>query len=246
MTYVAHMRLIEHMLQAPRKRLATWRRSSIQDPFLDWLLFANAGMLVPGNVAAIRYALARIPSNTAIVEIGAFAGLSANVLGHIRDALCPHINISNCDPWSFEGAESPQSQIGTSTVTYQEYRDYVRSTYIQNVRRFSSRLPITVEATSIEFFDMWRAGADVDTVFGETASLGGSIGFCYIDGDHTYEAAKQDFLNCSDFLISGGFILFDDSSWTSNFGCRRAALEAAKTRNFKRIRSGPNVLLRRI
>jgi predicted O-methyltransferase YrrM len=39
----------------------------------------------------------------------------------------------------------------------------------------------------------------------------------YIDGNHDYEVAKQDFETCSKNLNSGGFIVLDDSSLYTDF-----------------------------
>ena len=49
------------------------------------------------------------------------------------------------------------------------------------------------------------------------------IKLLFIDGDHSYQAVKQDFLNWSPKLIDGGFVVFHDTiSWP---GPRRLVLE---------------------
>ena len=55
-------------------------------------------------------------------------------------------------------------------------------------------------------------GKMLPTYSGARFTLFGPISFCYIDGNHTHEGVKQDFLNCDRWIESGGFILFDDSS----------------------------------
>jgi hypothetical protein len=57
---------------------------------------------------------------------------------------------------------------------------------------------------------MERSRSAID-VFGRNVVLGGSLSFCYIDGNHTYGFAKRDFENKDRFLAPGGFIFFDDS-----------------------------------
>jgi cephalosporin hydroxylase len=37
-----------------------------------------------------------------------------------------------------------------------------------------------------------------------------SIDLFYIDGDHSYQGCMNDFLNYSDLVVSGGYIVFDD------------------------------------
>lgn len=52
------------------------------DLFLNWLQFANEGMLNKGNIYCIEYAVNHLPSNSPVIEIGSFCGLSTNVISH--------------------------------------------------------------------------------------------------------------------------------------------------------------------
>ena len=82
-------------------------------------------------------------------------------------------------------------------------------------------------------------------VFGRSVTLGGSISFCYIDGAHTYEAVKKDFLNCDAVLDVGGFLLFDDST-IEMFGVRNLMPEILETGRYELIDTNPNHLYRKL
>ena len=75
--------------------------------------------------------------------------------------------------------------------------------------------------------------------------LGGPISFCYIDGNHTYEGAKLDFLNCDVFLEPGGFLLFDDSV-EHQFGGWRVMPEVLATGRYQLAATNPNHLFRKV
>src|SRR5688572_31321356 len=48
--------------------------------FVDWLRFANAGMLDTGNLYCYEYAIKNLPSDNPIIEVGSFCGLSTNLI----------------------------------------------------------------------------------------------------------------------------------------------------------------------
>ena len=99
---------------------------------------------------------------------------------------------------------------------------------------------------SNEFLERWSAQDEVEDVFGRKVKLGGEIAFAFIDGDHSYEAALEDFKNCDRYLVQGGFILFDDSGDATNWGCARVAREASKLPDYKLISKNPNYLIQKI
>jgi hypothetical protein len=82
------------------QRLST---KTISDEYISWLTFANAGMLSKGNIYAMRYAIENLPSNSPILEIGSFCGLSTNVINYLLLAQGKKNKIFTCDKWSFEG-----------------------------------------------------------------------------------------------------------------------------------------------
>ena len=218
---------------------------NIADDFVAYLTFANAGMLNKGNLLCFDYALSHLPSNNPIVEIGVFAGLSTNLLTYYKRRHGITNPLFNCDRWLFEGAEAG-GMVGDSTLAHADYRLHVRDTYRRNVEFFSKGdLPATIELLSDEFFDAWEYRRKVTDLFGRPAQLGGPISFCYIDGDHSYESARRDFLNADRFLEPGGFILFDDSADGSHWEVTRVIEEVKAMPNYEVAVRNPNYLVRK-
>ena len=113
-------------------------------------------MLTPGNLYCFDYAIRNLPSEAPIVEIGAFCGLSTNILAYYKTKHGAQVPLVTCDRWDFEGAEKGKG-VGDSPLLHEEYREFVRESYIRNVRMFSRHdLPYTFEMLSDELFVAWR------------------------------------------------------------------------------------------
>jgi len=213
--------------------------------FRNWLGFANAGMLTDGNVPCVEVGVAYLPPNTAIVEIGSFCGLSTNLINYFKGKYGKNNPFFSCDRWIFEGADAGPIDPHTS-ITHPEYKQFVKDTFLRNVHFFSrDHLPHTVELFSDEFFDAWRKGIEVEDVFHRRVKLGGPIGFAYIDGNHQYEFARRDFLNCNEFLVPGGFILFDDSADNSSWPVKQVIVEVKQSGQYDVFAANPNYLFKK-
>lgn len=217
----------------------------ISDEYVNWLCFANAGMLQRGNLYCFDYALGHLPSAAPLVEIGSFCGLSTNLLTYYKQKHGVTNPLITCDRWAFEGAHDG-SNLGASSVPHAEYRTFVKETYIRNVRMFSrDDLPFTVEMFSDEFFEAWRAGRAETDVLGRPIKLGGPISFCFIDGNHTYEFARRDFEHTDEYLERGGFILFDDSADGSGWEVCEVVREVASSGRYELVMKNPNYFFRK-
>jgi hypothetical protein len=218
----------------------------ISDEYVKWLCFVNAGMLDTGNLYCFDHAIKNIPGDLPMVEIGSFCGLSTNLLAHYRRLNGRSNVLYTCDAWKFEGAE-PGQALGGSIVSHDEYGAFARETFLRNVRMFSrDRLPHTVEKLSGDFFAAWRRGDEVTDVFGQTARLGGPIGFVYIDGDHSYAGARLDFDLSDQSLAPGGFMLFDDSADGSGWEVCKVIEEVKATGRYEVVIANPNYLFRKL
>jgi len=218
------------------------------DSFVNWLRFVNAGMLNEGNIYCFEYVASNLPSENPIVEIGSFCGLSTNVINHYVRKANRANRLITCDKWHFEGAENQDAFLESSNVTHGQYRQFTRETYIRNVRFFNQdRIPHTVEAFSSDFFELWDQAATATDVIGREIRLGGQISFAFIDGNHTYPFAKEDFLNVDKYLEKNGFILFDDSAdYYTHFGVNRLVREIKEMDNYEIVIKNPNYLFRKI
>ncbi len=218
-----------------------------ETPYLDWLTFANAGMLDKGNIDSMDYAIRNLPSAAPMIEIGSFCGLSTNVLTYLKEKRAARNRLITCDRWLFEGAANGEPLGDSTTVTHEEYRRFVKESFLRNVRLFSRyNLPFTVELFSDEFFESWARQEKRPDVFGREIELGGPISFCYIDGNHSYEFARRDFENCDQYLECGGFVLFDDSADDWAFEVRRVIDEVKHTGRYDLIARNPNYLFQKI
>jgi len=217
-----------------------WIDSS--DVYTGWLCFANAGMLSKGNLYCFDHAVRHLPTDDPIVEIGSFAGLSANLLTYYKRKHGRSNRLITCDKWLFEGAK-PGATLGESRILHDDYRRFVRDTFIRNVRFFSGEdLPYTVEMDSDEFFSAWKKGQTEPDVFGRQVQLGGPISFCYIDGNHKYEYARRDFEHTDEFLVPKGFVLFDDSADGLQWEVCRVIEEVKASGRYEVVAANPNYL----
>jgi len=215
--------------------------------FVDWVRFANAGMLDMGNLYCYEYAINNLPSDNPIIEIGSFCGLSTNLIAFYLQHFSKNNKIITCDKWIFEGGEDQNAVLAGSDLTHGEYREFVKDTYKRNISFFSKHnLPYTIECFSDEFFSLWDKKELKPDLFGRTTALGGPVSFAYIDGNHTYEFAKRDFVNTDKWLEKGGFILFDDSGDFSNWEVKKVISELKQSGRYEVVVANPNYLVKKI
>jgi hypothetical protein len=219
----------------------------LQDKFLEWLGFANAGMMHPGNLSLLDYAISHLPSTAPMIEIGSFCGLSTNIIGYLKLKHGVANRLYCADEWRFENA-APDGPVGTHPhLMHAEYRQFVKETFLRNVGFFSGLdLPILIELNSDAFFHAWDDGEQRTDVFGRPAQLGGPISFAFIDGNHSYEFARRDFENIDRHLEPGGLILFDDSTDGSAWEVCRVVAEVAAGGRYELVSKTPNYLFRRL
>lgn len=237
------------LLNAWRYLWSLWAQKTPKpDPFINWLRFANPGMLNEGNIYCIEFVADNLHSENPIVEIGSFCGLSTNTISYYIRKANRSNKLITCDKWLFEGAENQDRFLGPSYISHKQYREFVKKTYVRNVGFFShGRLPYTIECFSDDFFGRWDMGLTGTDVIGRRVKLGGPISFAYIDGNHTYRFAKDDFLNVDRHLETNGFILFDDSAdYYTQFGVNRLVREIKKMDNYELVIKNPNYLFRKI
>jgi hypothetical protein len=216
-------------------------RNVRSDEYIRWLCWIQGGFLTSdhGNLIAFDYAVRHMPVGGAIVEIGSFLGLSTNIITYLTIKYHRDNPLFACDPWVFEGTDKPVG--GYFDASSEAFREYVTRAFIVNTALFSrERKPYAIEAFSDQFFELWRICATTEDVFGRRVAFGGPISFAYIDGAHTYDAAKGDFLGADQHLLPGGFILFDDSADDSDWGVTRVVAEVKRDPSyelvFKRLR----------
>jgi hypothetical protein len=214
------------------------------------IAYATGGMLTRGNVDALYYALKETRNiEGCLLEIGSFCGLSSNVITFLKRHLGVERPLFAIDPWNLvnlDEMEEDRTEIELG-IPDSELSEFIREAYRTRVRFFSrSDLPNAIQGFSHDVFAKWEKGETVKDLFDRDVTLGGPIAFAYIDGDHSYEGAKQDFHNVDRYLSTGGMILFDDSGDRDDRGCAVAAREAAGRPNYQLVSKNPNYLIRKL
>lgn len=215
----------------------------MHDEYIDWLLLVNAGMQHPGNIHLLDLAVRTAPA-APMLEIGSFCGLSASIIQYLKRRHGRTERLFTCDRWVFEGSEKPLP--AAAGVAREQLREFVRDSCERSLRTFGGENPpATIEATSDEFFARWRAGERARDLLGREVTLGGPLGFCFIDGNHTEEYAQRDFENCDEHLLPGGLILFDDSADESDWEVRRVLRRVKRSPRYEVLARNPNYLVRK-
>jgi hypothetical protein len=123
-----------------------------------------------------------------ILEIGAYQGKSAILLGHF---LQPHEELIVCD--TFE-SEAIQQQNLTENQTY--YANVQRQTFENNFAQFHSRPPRIFACSSTNLIQHLPAS--------------NRFRFIHIDGSHLYDVVREDISLSRQLLKDKGVVVFDD------------------------------------
>lgn len=204
-------------------------------------------MLNHGNTYCMEYAVKNLPSDSPIIEIGSFCGLSTNIISFFLRKYSKRNKLITSDKWIFEGAEAGIGFLDGCSINHARYREFIKETYIRNIQFFSKdNLPYTIEQFSDDFFSLWSQNKLETDVMGRPVQLGGKISFSYIDGNHTYEYARRDFENSDAFLETGGFILFDDSADSTEWEVKKVMQDVRNTGRYELVIKNPNYMFRKI
>ena len=219
----------------------------VSDNFINWLVRANAGMFEKGNVWCFDHAIANLPSQSPIVEIGSFCGLSTNIISYYKLKYGVKNTLFCSDAWNFEGAENSQFLGGHPSLTHSDYKEYVKTSFMRNVEFFSSHdLPYPIELFSDDFFAEWVQESTLTDVFDRSVKLGGPISFAFIDGNHQYDFARRDFQNVDKYLDIGGFILFDDSADGTKWEVKQVVAEVLESGRYELVNKNPNYFFKKL
>lgn len=243
--------LLEKVSRFLRSRKKRTRVIDISDDYTNRLCQAIPGWLHRGNLYCFEYCIRNLPNDAPIIEIGSFCGLSTNAITYYMRKHGTKNTLIACDSWIdtsiFLGTHSDGPVSPHSVVTHDQYRNYLKESYLRSIQTFSKGdPPRTAEMFSDEFFAAWRDRKTVNDIMGNALSLGGAVSFCYIDGDHSYQSCKRDFQNCDEFLTAGGLLLFDDSADKGiHEGVRKCAKEVQQCGGYELVIKNPNYLFRK-
>ncbi|MGN6804087.1 MAG: class I SAM-dependent methyltransferase [Ginsengibacter sp.] len=129
-----------------------------------------------------------------ILEIGIYRGQTLSLFALLGNNLNYEQNINGISPFT---------SAGDNVSKYLEELNYYEDV-VENFRYFNLKLPIL------------HKGYSTDTAMKKVIQSG-KWDLIYIDGNHDYEVAKQDFDLCSGSLVKGGLLVLDDSSLYTDF-----------------------------
>lgn len=181
---------------------------------------AKKALSVEGQISALQcealFELAARVSSGCIVEIGSFRGRSAVALG-LGSLANGRVPVYAIDPHeSFTGA------LG-ATFGPQDRTAFFKNVLRTGVTEVVRLINLPAEAVS----KGWEQ----------------PIALLWIDGDHRYEAVKNDFGCWEPFVVAGGMIAFDDSI-NRSIGPWRVIEEAVSSNRFRVVqRVGPMTVL---
>lgn len=245
-------RIRHHSLKSLKKIFYFFKRNLTpqthyhEDGYVQYMSYVCSGdMLEKGNIHVWDYVIKNLESKSPILEIGAFAGLSTNIMTYFLLKHGKDNQLYTVDYWKLKPNDG---EFFHKEFLFEEYNNFVKESYIRNVRFFSGdRLPLTYHMDSLSFFEKWNCNAKCEDMFGTNKTLGGKFSFCFIDGDHTYKGVKQDFFNADKVLEDGGFLMFDDSSDGSGWdGINKVMQEVIETKKYDLVMRNPNYLFKKI
>lgn len=208
-------------------------RKIFKETYIDWMKIGVIGWCTDRNIEIIDQCIAELPSG-AVVEIGSYCGLSMSVIAHAMRLHQKKNYFYTVDDWYFEGYQKDTSV--SNVFTTDEWRAHTEEMFKLAEKLAIKNIPHShLKKNSNEFFEAWEKNEKIIDLKGKTIQLGGEIAFAYIDGDHSYEQSKKDFLNADKFLVPGGYIFFDDSTDNVGFGCKDIAKEVEHLPNYELV-----------
>lgn len=225
------------------------------DEFVEWLMASNAGMQHRGNLACFARAIEELPGPDPVLEIGAHAGLSANILCYLLRRQGRPNRVISVDPWTFRGQRDEAGADaaylacvgGETSVPRAEYAEFVLDAYLKSTALFSrDNLPYAFRSTSDEFFEALGSRPTLVDLRGRVLATDLRFSLVFIDGNHDHDFAQRDFRNADARLCPGGFVFFDDSADWSTLGCARVAREVEADRRYRLVMKNPNRLFRKV
>lgn len=143
---------------------------------------------------ALYMAASRLPADACVVEIGSWVGVSTTYLGcGLRSGGGGHLHAVD----TFQGTTLNTESQGAWQGSVEKMGGTTLNKFNEHINDFALGALVTpIVSDSVSAANSWPAGKPIH--------------FLFIDGDHVYEAVKQDFAAWAPFVPSGGYILFHD------------------------------------
>lgn len=237
---VSNLQNHQSMLEQKIAELKQYERDSFpgtrdifKETFVDWIKIGVIGWCTNRNIEIIDQCVASLPAG-AIVEIGSYCGLSMSIIAHSMRMHKKTNYFYSVDDWYYEGYHP--GDVISGAFTTDEWRQHTEDMFKLTEKLAAKHVPHShIKKNSNDFFEYWTNNASLIDLHGNSTQLGGDIAFAYIDGDHSYEQSKRDFINVDKFLVPGGYVFFDDSTENVGFGCKITAKEVMNMPNYELV-----------
>ena len=190
-------------------------------------LFRHANV-IPGmcddeKISAL-YEIARHCVRGDVVEIGSAWGKSAFVLARLA-RLFDIGNTLCIDPWQSDYVvQNDTGGLVDSCIHHYDYDEALR-VFEMNLLPYSANDINYLRLPSVEAERQYGQKAAVQSTSFGTTRYAGSIALLHIDGNHAYEAARDDIAAWEKHVVAGGWIIIDDYVWPYGDGPQRAGDE---------------------
>ena len=146
-----------------------------------------------------------------VVEIGSKSGKTTIFLSKIMETLFPENRLFSIDPYTLEGAKK--------SLLLEDYNHIyeIYTSFISNTKNLNNHKHYKMTSSEAERF------------------IPDKILFAYIDGEHTYQAVKNDFRMLSGRIVDGGIVAIDDYQNDTWPGVGKAYQEIISNRKMKLI-----------
>ncbi|MBI5889438.1 MAG: class I SAM-dependent methyltransferase [Nitrosomonadales bacterium] len=168
--------------------------------------------------------IARYSATGDIVEIGSWWGKSAFILARL--ARCYGIGKLLCvDPWTNEGIVSKDANAMVDRAFSQVDAGEALIVFEMNLLPYNSNHVNYLRMLSTDGAKYYREHRRAATPSFGTTDYCGHIAILHIDGNHSYDSAKADIEAWGEFVVDGGWIVFDDYVWPFGDGPQRVSDE---------------------
>lgn len=207
----------------------------LQELFIKWVKMGVPGWCSDDNIKIIEDCINTLPKGS-VIEIGSFCGLSTAIISYCLIRNKKENRFFSVDDWFFEGYADRKNTYISGIFTGDDWREHTETLFKATMKLINNKLKHShIKLNSNAFFASWCKDETIYDLNNTQVLLGGDIAFAYIDGDHSYEQAKNDFINVDKYLVKGGYVFFDDSADNTHFGCKDVAKEVEKLKNYKLV-----------
>ena len=166
------------------------------------------------------YEIARRSPSGDVVEIGSWWGKSAFILARL--ARCYGIgNLLCVDPWSNEHLVQNDAGGLVDAESARMSAEEALAVFEMNLLPYNANHVNYLRMPSTDGASHYTYNSSVTTESFGTTDYRGEIAILHVDGNHSYEAVKEDMAIWSRLVAKGGWIVIDDYNWPFGDGPRR-------------------------